>query len=319
MANWSILPALHFAPVRLVAVCDLEQDRAKTAAEKFGASRWYRDYGQMFSTEALDAVIVQMHAGPRYQIVLDALEAGLHVFIPKPPARTLAETQALSTAALRADRQVMVNFQRRFSFGVRRALEWMRTESFGGLTQLLLSFCSGSYAAPRSQFHDDPTHAFLLDFAVHHIDLARYLGGEVARLALYGGATTEGAALAVSLRFVGGAVGTLQLNSQRVWWRNYDRVEITGRGSYIVLDDLWRARLYTENGNTFTENYSDERSGELTGDAYSLIEFADSVRERREPLASIHDSVSTMRIYQAIHAAVGSGNEGEIELMEAEA
>lgn len=32
--------------------------------------------------------------------------------------------------------------------------------------------------------------------------------------------------------------------------------------------------------STFTENYSDERSGELTGDAYALIEFVEALRYR---------------------------------------
>lgn len=49
--------------------------------------------------------------------------------------------------------------------------------------------------------------------------------------------------------------GTLQLNSQRIWWRNYDRIEITGTGEYLVLDDLWSIKHYTEDQNTFTENF----------------------------------------------------------------
>ena len=39
MSMWSILPALHFAPVRLQAICDLDEERAKEAAIKFGTDR----------------------------------------------------------------------------------------------------------------------------------------------------------------------------------------------------------------------------------------------------------------------------------------
>jgi predicted dehydrogenase len=119
-----------------------------------------------------------------------------------------------------------------------------------------------------------------------------------------------GSSFAVALQFEGGAVGNLQLTSQRVWWRNYDRIEITGHGEYVVLDGLWSIRRYTQAGNTFTENYSDQRSGELTGDGPALVEFVEAIREGREPVASIHDAIETMRLYQAIYDAVRDGRDG---------
>ena len=117
-------------------------------------------------------------------------------------------------------------------------------------------------------------------------------------------------AFAVALEFESGAVGTLQLNSDRLWGRNYDRVEITGQGEYIILDDLWKIAHYTESQNVFTDNFSDQRNGELTGDGYSLAEFAHAVREEREPIASIRDCLGTMRLYEAVLERQG----GVIEL-----
>jgi hypothetical protein len=69
-------------------------------------------------------------------------------------------------------------------------------------------------------------------------------------------------------------------------------------------------RRYTRARNTFTENYSDQRSGELTGDGPALIEFVEAIRENRQPVASIHDAVETMRLYQAIYDAVRDGRDG---------
>jgi predicted dehydrogenase len=83
-----------------------------------------------------------------------------------------------------------------------------------------------------------------------------------------------------------------------------------------VVDNLWSLKHYTQAQNTFTENYSDERSGELTGDGYALIEFVEAIRGGREPIASIHDAVETMRLYQAIYEAVREGRDGVIRLKE---
>ncbi len=314
MANFAIYPALHFAPIRLVAVCDLDAARARAAAEKFGAPRWYTDYERMWTGEQLEAVIVQMHPRPRQPIVRAALEAGLHVFAPKPPALSLEAARELAAAARRTGRTLMINFERRFSYGVLQARKMMADPSFGGLRQMLGSFCSGAYDEIRGRDYDDPIHAYVLDFAIHHLDLARYLGGEVRSLALYHSQRDGRIAISAALKFESGATGVLQLNSERIWWRNYDRIELTGHGEYLVLDGLWGVRRYTEAGNTFTENYSDQRSGELTGDGTALVEFVSAIRERREPVAGIHDAVETMRLYQAVYDAVRDGREGVVPL-----
>ncbi len=314
MAMFSIFPALYLAPFQLIAVCDLEEERARQAAQKFGAQRWYSDYRRMLSAEELEAVIVHMHAAPRFPVVRAALEAGRHVFIPKPPAVSLEQTQELAELAERYGRILMVNFQRRFSLAVRQALELMSEPDFGQLTQVFGSFCSGRFDGARVGPYRDHLEAYLLDFSIHHLDLARYLGGEVQSLAIYHRELEGALSLAAALQFSSGAVGALQLNSQRIWWRNYDRVELTGQGAYLVLEGLWSIRKYTGAENTFTENYTDQRSAELTGDGLSLIEFAASLREGREPISSIRDAVATMRLFQRIYEAVRAGRNGVIAL-----
>ena len=122
----------------------------------------------------------------------------------------------------------------------------------------------------------------------------------------------EGVSFAVALEFESGAVGTLQLNSNRLWWRNYDRIELTGQGEYVVVDSLWKVMHYTPSGNHFTESYRDERSGELTGDAGSWREFASAIREGREPICSIHENVKTMKLYQALYDAARAGRSGVV-------
>lgn len=316
MAGFAVYPALHFAPIRLVAVCDLDEGRAKQAAATFGASGVYTDYREMFEREDLEAVAVQTHPGPRQPIVLDALAAGYHVFVPKPPAMSLDDTVVLSQAATKADRFLMVNFESRFSYGVRTARKILATPGFGKLTQLSGSFCSGKYTgegnAHRGAPYEDHLQAYLLDFAPHYLDLSRYLAGEVRQMAVFHNDLDEGVSFAIALQFESGAVGTLQLNSNRLWWRNYDRVELTGQGEYVVLDSLWKVKHYTPSGNHLTENYRDERSGELTGDAGSWREFSSAIREGREPVCNIHENVRTMELYQALYDAAMAGRSGVV-------
>ena len=303
-ATGTIYPALHLAPIELKAVCDIDAEKARRVAGKFGTGHWYTDWGQMWEEEDIEAVIICMRPEPRQVIVREALEAGYHVFVPKPPATTLADAIELAEISRSTGKTLMINFQRRFSFGVRRARELMASDSFGQLTQLFCSFCSGKYRSVSAKYGPaieyGPVHLYLLDFAIHHFDLVRYIGGEVKSISAFHNEVGGQGAFAIALEFINGGVGNLQLNSQRLWGRNYDRIEITGQGEYIILDGLWTIARYTESENTFTDNHSDQRNGELTGDGYSLAEFAHAIRENREPIASIHDCLGTMRLYEAV-------------------
>ena len=131
----------------------------------------------MFEKEDLEAVIICMGPDPRQPLVLETLEAGYHVFVPKPPAPSLEETLALAEASDKHGKTLMINFQRRFSLGVREARNIMQNDSFGQLTQLFCSFCSGAYGTVKH---------YLLDFAIHHFDLARHIAGaEVKELCVF--------------------------------------------------------------------------------------------------------------------------------------
>ena len=290
-ARHTIYPALHLAPVALQAVCDMDEAKAKDAAGKFGTGRWYTDRHKMWEQEDLEALIISMRPDPRQSLVREALEAGYHVFVPKPPSPSLADAVELAETADRTGKTLMINFQRRFSLGVSRAKEIMAQQSFGQLTQLFCSFCSGTY--PTVQW-------YLLDFAIHHFDLAQYIAGPAKEIAVFHNEVDGQGSFAVAVEFENGAVGNLQLNSQRLWRRNYDRIEITGQEEYIVLDGLWEIAHYADSQNVFTDNFSDQRNGELTGDGHSLTEFANAIRENREPIASIKDCLKSMRLYEAV-------------------
>src|SRR5204863_887119 len=54
----NVYPAFRYAPVDLVAVADLQADRAAAFARQFGAERSYADYREMLAKETLDAVFI---------------------------------------------------------------------------------------------------------------------------------------------------------------------------------------------------------------------------------------------------------------------
>src|SRR5207245_6827630 len=71
----------------------------------------------------LDAIVVSSPAGTHAEVVLAALEAGLHVFVEKPMCITLADADAIVAARDRASRIVQVGTMKRFDPAYERMLE----------------------------------------------------------------------------------------------------------------------------------------------------------------------------------------------------
>ena len=92
---------------------------------RFGIRGSYDDWRALLAAERLEAVLVASPAGTHVEIVLAALDAGLHVFCEKPLAITIADVDRIAAARDRAQRVVQVGYMKRHDPAFLRALEEM--------------------------------------------------------------------------------------------------------------------------------------------------------------------------------------------------
>ncbi|TNM69483.1 Gfo/Idh/MocA family oxidoreductase [Streptomyces sp. NP160] len=131
-----------------------------------------------------DGVLVTAPVGAHVPLALEALEAGLHVLVEKPFAPTAAEAL---TAVARAEQlglvlQVSQNY--RFYPGPRAARDLLRGGDLGGLSGVAVDFRKWSNDAPvETTPHYRFPQPLLVDMAIHHVDLLRFVTGrEVERV-----------------------------------------------------------------------------------------------------------------------------------------
>src|SRR5437868_6724665 len=141
----NVYPAFRYAPVDLVAVCDLDEARAKAFDRLFGAERAYGDYRAMLTAEKPDAVFIvtSYHPDGRVQatdIALDALAAGAHVWMEKPTAASVAEVRQLIAAAAAANRFVMTGLKKIFFPAVAKVKEIIARPEFGAPSSIYLRY-----------------------------------------------------------------------------------------------------------------------------------------------------------------------------------
>jgi len=106
--------------VEVVSLCDVDKNMLAGAAEQVAARqashktpRTYSDYRQMLREKDLDVVLIatpdHWHALP----MIAAVEAGADVYVQKPTAVDVVESQAMLAAARKHGRVVQVGTQRR--------------------------------------------------------------------------------------------------------------------------------------------------------------------------------------------------------------
>ena len=93
-ATESLYPNIaHVPEFDLVAVCDLVDEKARSAARRFGAPEWFTDVETMLGTAEPDGVCICGPPDMHYQVGLQALGRGIPVFMEKPPALTLKHAE----------------------------------------------------------------------------------------------------------------------------------------------------------------------------------------------------------------------------------
>jgi predicted dehydrogenase len=92
-------------------------------AARYGIAGVHADYRSLLDAGGLDAVVVCSPHGTHAEVVLAALDAGLHVFVEKPMCITLADADAIVAARDRAGKLVQVGTMKRYDPAVEAMLD----------------------------------------------------------------------------------------------------------------------------------------------------------------------------------------------------
>ncbi|MFH1905484.1 MAG: Gfo/Idh/MocA family oxidoreductase [bacterium] len=98
----------------LVAVCDLDEERAQDAVKKFNIPRYYTRVENMLE-EDLDGVSIATPDTSHADIAIKAAERGIHILVEKPLATTVGECKRMIQAASAANVYLMIDWHNRWN------------------------------------------------------------------------------------------------------------------------------------------------------------------------------------------------------------
>ena len=240
----NIYPTFVFAPVDLVAICDLDLERAGNCARLFGAQKIYAGHREMLTTEKPDLVFIVTNYDDQHlpvfpALALDCMRAGAHVWIEKPPAGTAGEIREMMRVSSETGCHVAVGFKKMFFPANIKAKTLSQRPEFGRVQCITARYPQS--LPPHEDRADNARMVSFLDHFVHPHSVLKLLGGPLE--SLFVTRSASGAAT-VSLRFKSGAIGNLLFSHGQASSSFLERTEVIGEGENVVVDNNIRVTLY---------------------------------------------------------------------------
>jgi predicted dehydrogenase len=121
----------------IVALCDVDEERAKTAFSKFPEAKRHRDFRRMLDEEkSLDAVVVSTPDHTHAIAAIAAMKRGLHVYCEKPLAHSIYEARQMAKVARDTGVVTQMGQQGHAMEGSRAAVEVVRSGAIGEVSEL---------------------------------------------------------------------------------------------------------------------------------------------------------------------------------------
>lgn len=173
--------------VKLVAVCDLNVERARTAASKYEIAGVYSDYRELLADPNIDAVSVCTWNNSHAEISIAALRAGKHVLCEKPLCKTVDEALAIEQTVRETGKILQVGYVRRHASNIDVLKRFIDAGDLGGIYYAKASLIRrlgnpGGWFADIERSGGGP----LIDIGVHAVDLCWYLMGKPKAVSVSG-------------------------------------------------------------------------------------------------------------------------------------
>jgi predicted dehydrogenase len=255
----NILPALHYLPVRLQAVCDINLDLARKTAEEYGSVKAYATTAEMYRQEKLDAVLICVSPQLHPSLACEAFAANLHVWLEKPAAMFASEVEEMIRH--RQGKICVVGFKKAFMPVTGKAIQLLEKKEYQPISSIVAQYPvllppDGKDILKERKFTD------WLGNGCHPLSMMVALGGKVESVVAH---RSPGGAGICILRFANGMIGNLHADVGAGSSQPSERYTIYGNKVTLSIENS--SRLVLQRGVPFAygKSVSYLEGGEQSG------------------------------------------------------
>lgn len=231
------------ATVKAVADVFLNDDTKKWA-EGLGISVATKDYHEILQDKEIDAVLICSSTDTHAQIIIEAAQAGKHIFCEKPVDLSVERVLEALEAVKKAGVKLQIGFNRRFDHNFKAVRDSVAAGKIGDIH--IVKVTSRDPAPPPIEYVKVSGGMFN-DMTIHDFDMVRFLtGSEVEEVYVSGavlvdpkiGEAGDVDTAIINLKFANGALGVID-NSRRAAYGYDQRAEVFGsKGVVSAENDL---------------------------------------------------------------------------------
>ncbi len=294
--------------VRVVAVADPNAEAAQAAQRLSRAERTYADPLDAIHDADVNAVVIVTPTGLHAAHIEAAARAGRAIFCEKPVATDLRETERVLRVVQETGVPFQIGFQRRYDPAFAQARARLDAGELGTIEQF---HAVGRDPAPAPIEYLRGSGGIFLDQAIHDLDIARFLVGEVREVMAWGDAKVDPRIAELNdadtttavLHFENGAQGVVQ-NSRRAVYGYDVRTEVFGARGKFQLDATPKTPLLAYGDGVRMDHY--HFFMDRFRDAYrlELEAFVRAVLGGTPPEPGARDALESLRLAVACQTSL---------------
>jgi predicted dehydrogenase len=301
----SFVPDLRSAlGAEVAAVFGRDPSRAAAFGAEHGIAAVFDDYRALLADPAIDAVYLATPFATHHRLARAALEAGKHVLVEKPMARTAAEVEALFALAADRGRFLMEAMWMKFNPGFREVLRLVAEGRIGEPRSVRAGF-GVPFPGDRTGSRWDPKRggSTLLDQGIYPVTLAHAVFGSPVAVHASGVVEPNGVDVAehVTLDHAGGRFAHLAASMVEFVEPS---ASISGTRGWIGIPPMfWATTSYTLHADSREALFGNPPRTELPQEGNGFVPMLRAVGEAIERgwvQHPEHDAAATIDVFRTI-------------------
>lgn len=304
----------------LVAIADLNRERAQRLAEAHGPCKVFEDYRELLALDEIKAVSIVLPDHLHRQACEDAFAAGKHVLVEKPLATTVKDAEAIVAAQKASGKTLMVNWSNRWMHAFAQTKDALEAGDLGKPLYVYARLNNTLYV-PTKMLSWAANTRLPYWLICHRYDIARwYFKSEAKRVnAVCRSVKLKSMGIdtpdfyQATVEFENGCVGNFEscwILPESMPYMVDSKFELICTEGYVNIDAALPDFVYANKGKQTNRGIlHGDVMGEQVGYVNEAIKhFINCVLLRREPLITGHDG---LMIAKALAAMVKSADTGK--------
>lgn len=204
------------------------------------------DYRELLQDPEIDLIAVSTQHNSHAKFVIEALNAGKHVYCEKPLCLTLEELEAIKEAYEHSKGELFVGLNRRHAPLIQQIKKDLKTDQIPAV----YDFIGNAGFIPKDHWVQDEAAGGgrILGEACHFVDLIQYLDGselkDMTVTAASNSAYPMNDNVLITLKFASGAVGNIVYSSMGSKKYPKEQLRVLSNGSVYEMDNFIRLKKY---------------------------------------------------------------------------